>query len=172
LKIIVAPSPYTTNALATNETHVENTKGTVMLGRDLLFEELQINRRGWGGLTVAGPMAHEFAHVLQFFSGYRERLMKDSKTVQPVELHADFLAGYHLGLKRREGASMDIGAFMDGIYFKGDAQKQDQQHHGTQEERRRAVREGYRTGVKGHTPVSVAAEMGVESIKRIMGAKL
>jgi hypothetical protein len=97
------------NAFAKGKTVVSGTRGTVALGREMLFGELDKNRRGWGGLVIAGIMAHEFAHIYQFFNGYRDRLLKGSKTVEPLELHADFLAGYHLGLKRRQGSQMDIG---------------------------------------------------------------
>ena len=155
------------NAFAKGKTVVTGTRGTVALGRELLFGELDKNRRGWGGLVIAGIMAHEFAHIYQFFNGYRDRLLKGSNTVEPLELHADFLAGYHLGLKRREGSKMDIGAFMDGAYMIGDKNTHQYQHHGTPEERRRAVREGYRMGIQG-VQVGVAAEKGVKVVGQIM----
>ena len=134
LKIVLGPGDKSNNALATTDTFVNDTRGTVLLGRELVFRELQENRRGWGGIAISGFLAHEFAHIYQFFSDYRSRLMKGSDTVKPTELHADFLAGYHLGLKRREGQAMDIGAFMDGIYFLGDQQVSDPNHHGTPDE--------------------------------------
>jgi predicted metalloprotease len=141
----------------------------VMLGQTRIVNELQVvNHRGWGGITVAGIMAHEFAHIYQFSTQYRQRLRELDDTVKPVELHADFLAGYHLGLKRRSGASMDIGAWMDGAYLLGDENYELKEHHGTPKERQRAVREGYRTGVEGHQPASVAAEIGYNTIREIM----
>lgn len=168
--IVVAMDPdnMVINAYALKETleetQIDGTKGTVLLGRELVFRELQENQRGWGGLAVAGFMAHEFAHIFQFFTAFDRRLGEGS----PSELHADFLAGYHLGLKRRGGSPMDIGAFMDGAYLIGDNYKSDPDHHGTPKERRRAVREGYRTGIEGRQPILVAAEIGYNKVQEIM----
>lgn len=168
LMILKAPHSLSINALAVSQSYVQGYKDTVMLGHDLIIKELQENRRGWGGVTVAGYMAHEFAHIYQFNTPYRKRLEQLANTVEPSELHADFLAGYHLGLKRRSGESMDIGAFMDGAYLIGNFDSKSKSHHGTPNERRRAVREGYRTGVEGYQPVSVAAEIGYNTIREIM----
>ena len=52
LKIATAPAGYANNALADPKTIVPGTNGTVVLGHDLVYTELQKNRRGWGGLTV------------------------------------------------------------------------------------------------------------------------
>lgn len=168
LMILKAPHSYSINALAVSHSYVKGYKDTVMLGYDLVIDELRENRRGWGGITVAGYMAHEFAHIYQFNTPYSKRLEQLADTVEPSELHADFLAGYHLGLKRRSGESMDIGAFMDGAYLVGRFDFKSKNHHGAPNERRRAVREGYRTGIEGHQPVSVAAEIGYKTIREIM----
>lgn len=168
LKVIEAPESLAANALATTDILVDGTDGTVLMGRTLVFQELKENRRGWGGLAVAGFMAHEFAHIYQFRTDYVKRLRRSSKTVEPQELHADFLAGYHLGLKRREGQAMDIGAFMDGAYLLGDHNSQSKQHHGTPPERRRAVRSGYRAGVEGDGPIAAVAERGFREVMAIM----
>lgn len=172
LKIVTAPNNISSNALATTDTLVAGTRGTVLLGRSMVFTELRENRRGWGGLAVAGFMAHEFAHIYQFSSNFYQMLKQGRSTVEASELHADFLAGYHLGLKRRAGQKMDIGAFMDGIYLYGDYAKQSQQHHGTPPKRRRAVREGYRTGIEGQRPIATIARIGVQKIEQIMDSSL
>ena len=168
LKIIEAPESHAANALATTERVVEGTDGTVLMGRTLVFRELQENRSGWGGLAVAGFMAHEFAHIYQFRTEWAARLRERARTVEAQELHADYLAGYHLGLKRREGAAMDIKAFMDGAYLVGDFHEHAPQHHGTPRERQRAVREGYRTGVQGEGPIARVAERGYQEVVAIM----
>jgi hypothetical protein len=62
---------------------------------------------------------------------------------------------------------MDIGAFMDGAYMIGDHKVQEFQHHGTPQERRRAVREGYKMGIRG-VGVGVAAEKGIQVVGQIM----
>lgn len=150
---------------------IKDTHGTVSLGLALISDELAKNRRGWGGLVIAGILAHEFAHIYQAYHGYRSKLLKDSDTVEPLELHADFLAGYHLGLKRIEGQNMDIGAFMDSAFTLGDYQTRERGHHGTPKERNRAVREGYKAGIKGMT-VDEAAVLGQKEIEKIMKSDL
>lgn len=172
LVILKSPDRLARNALAVQSNYVPECGGckyTVMLGKTRILSELQeVNHRGWGGITVAGIMAHEFAHIYQFNTQYRQRLRELDDTVKPIELHADFLAGYHLGLKRRSGAPMDIGAWMDGAYLLGDYDYNNEGHHGTPQERQRAVREGYRTGVEGHQPVSEAAKIGYKTVREIM----
>jgi hypothetical protein len=164
--------PNADNALAVSQTIVPGTQGTVLLGRDMLFKELKENRRGWGGLAVAGIMAHEFAHIFQFFNGYEQRLANTNGTVELMELHADFMAGYHLGLKRKEGRAMDIGAFMDSIYFRGDNKEYMRAHHGRPRERQRAVREGYRLGYQQAPSIDKAARIGVELVRKIARTQL
>jgi len=170
LKIADWPNTIANNAVATTDTHVNETKGTVLLGKDLIFRELRENSSGWGGLVVAGFMAHEFAHIYQFYNGYRERLLSGANTAKPNELHADFLAGYHLGLKKRAGEKMDIKAFMDGAYLLGDHNYSSEHHHGKPRERQRAVREGYLIGIKGYKPISLVADMGINKVKAIMNS--
>jgi hypothetical protein len=168
LMIVEEPFSMADNAQALRENMVRGTRGTVLFGRTRLFEELQQNRRSWGGLVIAGILAHEFAHIYQFFTPYEKRLKERWPTKKPMELHADFLAGYHLGLKRRQGAAMDIGAFMDTAYIIGDDKVTSTEHHGNPDERRHAVREGYRTGIKGPETISMAAEVGYETVQEVM----
>jgi hypothetical protein len=159
--------------MALRDTFVSDTRGMVLLGKALLFRELhEKNRRGWGGLAVTGVMAHEFAHIYQFFNGYEERLGKPGGTVEVIELHADFLAGYHLGLRRREGEQMDIGAAMDLIYALGDENERSPQHHGRPRERQRALREGYRLGAQEGLPIDEAADVGARYVAQIARSQL
>lgn len=157
------------NAAATSDTIVKNTWGTVLMGQELITKFLNDNRRNAGGLTVAGFMAHEFAHIYQFSSGFRDKLMKGQSTVKLQELHADFLAGYYLGVKRRQTqADWDIGAFTEGIYLVGDSNIEDYNHHGKSKERRAAVLLGYKTGIqKGVQPMSTIAEIGLHEVRKL-----
>ena len=106
--------------------------GTVCFGIGLIRDELW--RRGEHAL--AGIMAHEFAHILQFQHGCplggRDR-----------ELHADFLAGYYLS---RKGyfTRTNIFAFAQSLFEKGDYW--DPSHHGTPDERVAAMMEGFKYG--------------------------
>jgi len=173
LRIIHEPPHHAVGAMALRDTSVAGTHGTVLLGKDLVFSELhEQNRRGWGGLAVTGIMAHEFAHIYQYFNGYEERLEKPGGAVEVIELHADFLAGYHLGLRRREGERMDIGAAMDLMFAIGDENERALQHHGRPRERQRALREGYRLGTQEGPPIDEAAAAGAEQAVQIARSQL
>jgi hypothetical protein len=173
LRIIHAPSHHADGAMALRDTSVSGTRGTVLFGKRLIFRELgDHNRRGWGGLAVTGVMAHEFAHIYQFFNGYDERLENPGGTVEVIELHADFLAGYHLGLRRRQGEQMDIGAATDLMYDLGDDNEQARGHHGRPGERRRALREGYRVGAQEAPPMDEAADIGARHAAEIARLQL
>jgi hypothetical protein len=170
MKILYGPEDLATNALADSSLQlVEGTQGAILVGKELLELELRKNRRNWGGLVIAGVLAHEFAHMLQYKLGYYSRLSGAS-----LELHADFLAGYYLGLKKREGHAMDIGAFMDGAYVLGDYSVDDPDHHGTPAERRRAVRSGYQLAVQSQKSMAIAeaARVGAGSVDELLRTSL
>src|SRR5262245_2765150 len=72
------------NAFAMDTSVVPGTQGTVVLGVNLVREE--INASQYGGVAIAGICAHECAHVFQFFSEYYKKLA--GTTAKHVELHA------------------------------------------------------------------------------------
>jgi hypothetical protein len=84
-----------------------------------------------GGYAVAGIMAHEFAHILQFD--------KESElSGKARELHADFMAGYYLG-KKSYFAPTNVRAFAVSLFEKGDYAFRSPSHHGTPQERVNAM---------------------------------
>lgn len=163
--ILIWPERGSFTAFITKKAVIQQTAATVVFGIDLLRATLSENRRGWGGVTIAGFLAHEFAHMYQWSKGYAERLAKGSAVVR-VELHADVMAGWYLGTKRRNGVPMDIGALTDGIYLQGDHLVQDPDHHGTPQQRRKAVIQGYRAGIEGRSG-SEAAGMGERYVEHL-----
>ncbi|MGE0854555.1 MAG: hypothetical protein AB7L18_00535, partial [Hyphomicrobiaceae bacterium] len=54
------------------------------------------------GITALQTAAHEFAHVWVYRDGLFETIRGRQPTVKRVELHADFLSGYYLGLRKRD----------------------------------------------------------------------
>ncbi len=82
------------NAAATNESIVVGTKGTVFIGLDFVNN---LVKQDEGGISVAGVLAHECAHIFQYFSTYRDSLK--GPTGRLFELHADLLAGYYMAKK-------------------------------------------------------------------------
>lgn len=129
------------NALALPDSRLSASTGTVLFGREMM--STHINNAN-GDMFIMGICAHEFAHIVQFFSGYYERLSKGQQTKKLVELHADFLSGYYIGLRKINYASAELislGRTWESI---GDSSYTDPQHHGTPEERLQAVENGYR----------------------------
>jgi len=129
------------NALAMPDSRLPDSEGTVLFGRELLSKYL---RAANGDMFIMGICAHEFAHVVQFFSGYRESLSRGQQTAKQQELHADFLSGYYIGLRGMSYTARELIALGRSWEALGDSSYTDPQHHGTAEERLRAVEQGYR----------------------------
>ena len=153
------------NAFALDETIIPNTRGTVIFGKQLLMEEL--NAHEWGGLAIAGIMAHEFAHIYQYQSPFYRMLTRGEDTDKQLELHADYLAGYYLGLKRLRTGEIDIKAFFDSMYLKGDNDFNSADHHGTPEERGKVVIEGYKMGLTNTQDLKYVATTGMNLVQTL-----
>ena len=158
---VIIDEDGTSNAHAKPESLIDNTHGTVLFSRALIFKEL---RRG--GIAVTGIMAHEFGHILQFRSRLYELLTNGQPTQRLAELHADYMAGYYLGVRQLSGP-MDIQAFLDSIYINGDTKFNTTRHHGTPSERRDTVLVGYKLGIYGKRDINEVAQHGVNLIRAI-----
>jgi hypothetical protein len=150
------------NAFATPETRIPNTKGTVVFGIGLLSEELFRNE--WGGLAIARIMAHEFGHIFQYQSEFYQLLTQSQSTHRLLELHADYLSGYYLGLKRLRSGEIDIKASFDSSYLSGDADFNSPDHHGTPIERAKVMLEGYKIGLTNNDNIQQVAETGTNLV--------
>ncbi|HWJ73477.1 MAG TPA: hypothetical protein VNX29_09960 [Kaistia sp.] len=131
------------NAYATTDTYISNTKGTVLFGLGLVNSEI-VNR--YGGAAVAGIAAHEGSHIFQFYSTFLPKLQSGS-TARPVELHADYLAGYYFKMTGRTEKSIE--SFGASLRRMGDFDFSNPSHHGTPDERVRAMLGGYKAGEDG-----------------------
>ena len=151
-------------AFAVSETLAGNGPGTVLMGMRL-FGQLMARVRD-GGVTVISVCAHEFGHVYQTQSGYMDRLAELDRTDRPIELHADFLAGYYLGLRKTEHRELDLSAVGGVLYALGDTAFTARDHHGTPEERVGALAAGFKFGTQGRHDVSEAAKAGFQLIRR------
>ncbi|UXX84547.1 hypothetical protein [Roseovarius pelagicus] len=132
------------NALATPEVFPQTpgTDGTILYQLDLLTEHL--NSAYFGGSIVAGVIAHEFTHIIQFSDrDLYSRLSKAHSTVKFLELHADFVAGYYMGTKFSH-RSEDLETLARKIFELGDNNFTNIGHHGTPQERHVALRAGFR----------------------------
>jgi len=90
-------------------------------------------------------IAHEFGHIFQYQSKFYDLLTQSQTTDRLLELHADYLAGYYLGLKRLRSGEMDIKAFLDSLYLSGDTDFNSPDHHGTPMEREQVMLAGYKS---------------------------
>jgi hypothetical protein len=153
------------NAFAINQTIIPNTEGTVVFGKHLLSAEL--TKHSWGGIAVAGIMAHEFAHIYQYQTSFYQLLTQSQQTHKLLELHADYLAGYYLGLKRLRSGEIDIKAFLDSLYLRGDMDFNSPTHHGTPMQRKQVMLDGYKIGLTNNIDIYQVAAMGMELVENI-----
>ena len=102
--------------------------------------------RAAGDFAVAYVVAHEYAHNLQTELGIFDNRV--SPTARPFELQADCLSGVWAYSVFAEGALQpgDIEEASNAARAVGDFDVDNEQHHGTPEERQRALLAGFETG--------------------------
>ncbi len=131
------PSPQ---AWASLSSIAPKTLGTIALGRRLLREQVYVGDHA--AIALAGIMAHECSHIVQWQRG--SRLVGRER-----ELHADYLAGWYLG--RRAGKDFKsrrkVRAFAKTLFAKGDHAFASPHHHGTPHERSASFLLGFRQSV-------------------------
>ena len=88
----------------------------------------------------------------------------DGRTVKRVELHADFLAGFYIGLRKREDPSLSVRAAGRSFEEIGDNHYYDRQHHGTPEERYYVTEQGFKIGLENRLRYNEVFAWGVEFI--------
>ena len=91
-----------------------------------------------GDAALAYILAHEYAHAVQIRSG------TSIKNITKLELQADCLAGYYMGVMPDVTFDrQDIEEIAGIAYQVGDYEYNNQQHHGTPKERATAVLRGF-----------------------------
>lgn len=136
-------------------------KSRVLFGLNLYAQSMQLDPSGG---SVLGTLAHEYAHVALYLSGEFERVRAGRPSVKRIELHADYLCGYHLGLRKRDAPDISLlGAGRD-IWESGDTGFNDPGHHGTPRERLRAAESGFELGFKRAPPFHEAFEAATKYI--------
>jgi hypothetical protein len=151
------------NAYATSETAVPGTWGTVLYGVTL-FRQL-VEGYADEGMAVMMIAAHEFGHIAQYAHGADQQLQWGSHTVKPVELHADWLAGWYLGMRRRDRPDLPLADAGNFLYSIGDYATYDWNHHGTPDERVAAAEAGFKYAEAGGTDFGTAFREGVDRAK-------
>ena len=131
------------NALALTKSRFSHSQGSVLLGRQML----KMGMRGdFGDWFVMGICAHEFAHIVQYFSDYHQRLSEGQLNSKRVELHADFLSGYYMGLRAADlqFSAAELRALGQTWETLGDSAYTSARHHGTAAERLDAIEQGFK----------------------------
>jgi hypothetical protein len=149
-------APYR-NAYAVSKRWVENSDGTVLFGKRLLASLMCGHEVP--DIRVAAVCAHEFGHIVQIKRGVAEKI--GSRVLKPLELHADFLAGFYAGVRKTEHPAYPAAAFVSGAREMGDKDLHNRDHHGTGEERAAAVARGFAAGYCERRTLAEAVGMGI-----------
>lgn len=155
------------NAFASKSRRLRRADGTILFGTNLLRELLAIPDIRETG--VAAVCAHEFGHILQYKLGLDRRLVGSDGRVKRLELHADFMAGYFAGTRKRENHSYPAVVFANTQDKFGDSQFSDTNHHGTPAERGAAVVQGYHAAHSNNLGFTDAVSAGVRYVETIRG---
>ena len=81
-----------------------------------------------------------------------------------VELHADFLLGYYLGVRKRQEPSVRLWASGQSLFEIGDYKFNDPRHHGTPRERIAAAETGFDIGQEVGVTFKEAFSEGMDVI--------
>lgn len=97
----------------------------------------------YGDAALAYIVAHEYSHAVQ------TKLKLDMSNITRVELQADCLAGFYMGvIPNVEFDAEDIQQIATQATDIGDYEFNNDQHHGTPEERKAAVLKGFKASQK------------------------
>ncbi len=135
--------------------------GMVFFGMNLMQAEYKSE---FGtGYAVPSIIAHEYAHIMQFKSRF-------SLGIKWQELHADYLAGWFTGHRRRH-YPQNIDESIKSFFSKGDYDFNNSQHHGTPQERMSAFVAGLNLNLRSN--VSSGTEAYNQGLKYLqqLGAK-
>jgi hypothetical protein len=135
------------NAFALNKEIVPGRQGTVLFGSTLFS---QIMNRDPTGIIVIQVAAHEFGHIAQYASGQIEAIQGGVPTKRRIKLHADFLSGFFLGLRKLDHPEASLWKTGEQIWELGDLGFNNPEHHGTPEERVAAAEAGFTVSYKEH----------------------
>jgi hypothetical protein len=145
------------NAYATPNAFFSGTQGTVLFGIKLITSE--ISASPVGGNALIAIMAHEWCHILQYKNGLQAPGAR-------MELAADLMAGWWLGMKARTGLQTDPSTAARSLFQKGDFAFFSQQHHGTPQQRVQHFAAGFQMAVTGS---ATTANRAFQSARQFTG---
>jgi hypothetical protein len=138
-------------------------EGTVVFGTKLLGI---LEQSPYQTPAIAAVCAHEFGHLLQFkYVDQELKQIRDSEgSVVRIELFADFICGYHAGI--RELRQDDYPAVIQALnQFRAGDHIFGGEHHGTPKERASSVEGGYQVGRGGVIRPEKIAKIALEYVK-------
>jgi hypothetical protein len=153
------------NAFASQSKRLARDDGSVVFGK-LMLANLMRSRDN-PELGVAAVCAHEFGHILQYKLGLQQQLIGPDGRVMKLELHADYLAGFFAGMRKKERPDLPAAVFAQTQYNFGDTQYNNPQHHGTSDQRGQAVVAGFEASYRQRKSLSVAVQEGIKFVSSI-----
>ena len=153
------------NAFATKLRKFARADGSVLFGLRLLETTLKLAEHP--DIAVTAVCAHEFGHIVQYKHGLHTRLFDGTGTKKRVELHADFLAGFYAGIRKREKPNYNAAVFAVKQRAHGDNNIDNVEHHGTPQERAQAVVRGFETSFRERRPLGEAIETGIQYVSTL-----
>jgi hypothetical protein len=154
------------NAYALDQSILGEGQGTVLMGLHLFG--LLMTPAQDAGEAVLSVLAHECGHIVQMQRGYQAALEVMDTTARPIELHADYLAGYYLSLRKHDYPDLDLRNVREVYRSIGDTDFASPDHHGTAAERSAALAGGFAFGESGGGDIDQAARAGVSFVRRMM----
>jgi predicted metalloprotease len=150
------------NAYAARKAFLSNPDGTIIFGRDLLFEIM--NYLESPDAAFSAVCAHEFGHIVQFKRGIS---LDPYPFVKRSELHADFLSGYYAGRRKLQKPDFPAAVFAS-IYHDnfGDHWTESPDHHGTPQERASAIIRGFESAYRERQSTAEAIESGINYVSQ------
>jgi hypothetical protein len=123
------PAVYVLDECSPNEANaLSDPRGFILFGKWLASKTIIETR---SELPIAGILAHEWAHQVQFRFGW---MQQTEPTVRRTELEADMWSGLYMGMaKQWAGAQLD--AYFQTLFRLGDYQFNSRNHHGTPNQR-------------------------------------
>jgi hypothetical protein len=149
------------NAYATEARRLGNPDGTVLFGRRFLDSVLAQGEHA--DVAVAAICAHEFGHIAQFKYNLLGPLLTGTRTIKRAELHADFLAGYYAGVRKRQKPGYPADAFAAGLSDLKPAMTA-VRRHGNAGERAAAIARGFEVAHRDRRSFADAMRIGIDYV--------
>jgi hypothetical protein len=137
----------------------------IYIGNQLISAEIKGNPDGWP-TAIIGILAHEWGHAYQYLDDLDEKFFI-------WETHADYLAGWYLGVRYARGAqNIDVDAFASSLFKRG-SRYFSENAYGLPEQRVNAMRSGFAWAIqtRGRMKPDDAARRGYNELLQILKSK-